>query len=61
MYIFWKKNCKNRLRVEGSAHERPLASGACGLRVATPAYYYNPVDFVSSAKFVFSLKKEENN
>jgi len=36
MRIFWKK-CKNRLSVEGSAFEPPLAFGGSGLRPRTPA------------------------
>jgi len=65
MCSFWEKNCKNRLSVGGSAPEPPFASGGWELRppdprVVTPAYYYNFVELVSSAKCVlFRLKKNQ--
>jgi len=66
MLIFWKKNCKSRLSVGGSAHETPFASGGWDLppdpHVVTPAYYYNFVEIVSSAKMRFiTLLKDQNN
>jgi len=54
MRNFLGKNCKIRLSVGGFAPESPLASGGC---VITPACYYNSVEFVSSAKCVFSALK----
>jgi len=48
------KNCKNRLSVGGSVPEPPFASGG-----ATPAYYYNFVEFVSSAKSILFRSKKK--
>jgi len=48
MCIFLKKGCKNRL-----PYWLPAAGGSApDSRVVTLAYYYNLVEFVSSAKCV---------
>jgi len=50
---FLGKNCKNRLSVGCSAPEPPLGFGGWpDPRVVTPAYYFNSVEFVSSAKCI---------
>jgi len=50
-YFFGKKNCKNRFSVGESA---PVFRGAPppDPRVVISAYYYNFVEFVSSAKYI---------
>jgi len=59
MRIFLKKRCKNYFSVEGSSPEPLFASGDWrveapppDLRVVTPVYYYNFVEFVSYATCV---------
>jgi len=54
--IFLEKKTKNRLSVGGPASEPPFSSGGSSPdpRVVSPAYHYNFVQFVSSAKCVFS-------
>jgi len=52
MHNFFLKT-ENRLSV--GAPEPPLASDGWELRPHTPAYYYNLVDFLSSAKCVLLL------
>jgi len=53
------KNCKNRLGIGGYAPEPPFASGGWrqNHRVVTPVYYYNFVEFVSSAKCILFRSK----
>jgi len=52
MRIFWKKNCKNRLSVGGSALEPPFASGGWGLSPHTAALLFPPTITTLSSLFL---------
>jgi len=62
MRIFWEKTVKivSASRAEPPNPRLPPAAGGSDPRVVIPAYYYNLVEFVSSAKCIlFRSKKKQ--
>jgi len=58
MSIFWEKTVKVVSASEPPPPNPCLLPAAADPRVVTPAYYYNFVEFVSSAKCAFFRSKK---